>query len=194
MERHPGSLSGEHDVRGALAAVESISVMTTLTIEVRRAELKDAQAISEVHRHSWQHAYAGLIPHKPLLKMIERRGEKWWSNAANGPATLLVLDVAGFIAGYATVGLNRARALPHEGEIYELYLRPEYQGIGLGSRLFREARSLLSSLGCNGMIAWCLEDSEQAVEFFRMHGGVDGVEGMEDFDDKKLKKLGFTWN
>ncbi len=168
--------------------------MTTLTIEVRRAERQDAHAIAEVHRQSWKSSYAGLIPHKPLLRMLERRDETWWAKATTGPATLLVLDVAGTIAGYATVGLNRARALPHEGEIYELYLLPEYQGIGLGSRLFAEARSLLTSLGCKGLIAWCLEDTDQAVGFFRRQGGVDGVEGLEDFDNVKLKKLGFLWN
>ncbi|MGO8344973.1 GNAT family N-acetyltransferase, partial [Rhizobium ruizarguesonis] len=74
---------------------------------------------------------------------IERRGESWGRKATRGPATLLVLDVAGTVAGDATLGLNRARALPQEGEIYELYLRPEYQGIGLGRMLFGEARRLL---------------------------------------------------
>ncbi len=59
--------------------------------------------------------------------MIERRGEAWWRKATRGPATILVVEVAGTVAGYASLGLNRARALPHEGEIYELYLRPEYQ-------------------------------------------------------------------
>ncbi len=170
------------------------NVMTTLTIDIRRAEPHDAQAIAEVHRASWQGAYGGLIPHKPLTAMLERRGEKWWKMATRGPSTLLVLDVAGEVAGYATVGLNRARSLPHEGEIYEIYLKPEYQGIGLGSHLFTEAKRLLNSLGCEGMIAWCLEDSDRAVEFFRNHGGVDAVEGIEDFDDVGLKKLGFLWN
>ena len=104
------------------------------------------------------------------------------------------LDVAGMIAGYTTLGLNRARALPQEGEIYEIYMRPEYQGIGLGYTLFGEARRLLKSLGCKGMAVWCLEDSHHAVDFFRSNGGIDAVEGMEDFDDVQLKKLGFIWN
>lgn len=51
---------------------------------------------------------------------------------------MLVVEVAGVVAGYATLGLSRARGLPHDGEIYELYLRPEYQGIGLGSLLLRK--------------------------------------------------------
>ena len=49
--------------------------MKTLSIDVRRAEPQDARAISEVHRQSWQYTYAGIIPHRALGQMIERRGE-----------------------------------------------------------------------------------------------------------------------
>ena len=107
---------------------------------------------------------------------------------------ILGREVAGVVAGYATLGLSRARGLPQDGEIYELYLRPEYQGIGLGSLLFTEARRLLTSLGCNGIVVWCLEDSDVANRFFRSHGGRDIAEGMEDFDGKSLRKVGFVWN
>ncbi len=167
--------------------------MKTLSIDVRRAEPQDAAAISEAHRASWLHAYAGIIPHKPLMQMVQRRDVAWWRKATRGPATLLVLDVAGVIAGYATLGLNRARALPQDGEIYEIYLRPEYQGLGLGRMLFGESKRLLKSLGCEGMVVWCLEESEMAERFFRAAGGVDIAEGMEDFGEKELKKIGFIF-
>ena len=168
--------------------------MKTLSIDVRRAEPQDARSISEAHRASWLHAYGGIIPHKPLIQMVDRRGETWWRKATRGPATRLVLDVAGTVAGYATLGLNRARALPQEGEIYEIYLRPEYQGLGLGRMLFGEARRLLQSLGCEGLIVWWLEDSEMADRFFRSSGGLDVAEGMENFGEKELKKIGFVWS
>ncbi len=167
--------------------------MKTLSIDIRRAEANDAAAIAQVHRLSWEQAYAGLIPHKPLWQMLDRRGEDWWRRAARGSATMLVVEVAGVVAGYTTLGLNRARGLPYDGEVYELYLRPEYQGIGLGSVLFKEARRLLKSLGCNGVVAWCLEDSDVANRFFRSHGGKDIAEGMEDFADTHLRKIGFAW-
>ncbi|OCP18101.1 MULTISPECIES: GNAT family N-acetyltransferase [unclassified Ensifer] len=168
--------------------------MKTVSIEVRPGEPQEAAAIADVHRVSWLQAYGGIIPHRPLIQMVNRRDEVWWRKATRGPATLLVVDVAGTIAGYATLGLSRAKALPQEGEIYEIYLRPEYQGVGLGRVLFGEAKSLLRSLGCRGLVVWCLEDSDHAYHFFQGAGGSDIAEGMEDFGDKHLKKVGFAWN
>lgn len=167
--------------------------MTTLSIEVRRADPRDARAIAEVHRTAWIGAYAGMIPHRALVQMIERRREDWWRRAAGGPSTLLVVEVADKIAGYATIGLNRVRELKQEGEIYELYLLPEYQGIGLGSYLFRECRAILKELGLQGMVVWCLEDNDNAVTFYRAMGGMDVAEGMERFGETSIKKLGFIW-
>lgn len=167
--------------------------MKTLSIEVRRADAQDAAAISEVHRYAWEQAYSGLIPHKPLMQMICRRDEAWWRKAARGSATILVIEVEGKLVGYTTLGLNRARALPYDGEVYELYILPEFQGTGLGSALFGEALRLLKSLGCSGVIAWCLEDSDITTRFFRSRGGKDVAEGTEDFGGKLLRKVGFVW-
>jgi L-amino acid N-acyltransferase YncA len=167
--------------------------MKTLSIEVRHAEPKDAPAIASVHRTSWLHAYGGLIPHKALVTMLERRREDWWRRAARGHASLLVLQIGEKIVGYATIGVNRTPALKQDGEIYEIYLLPEYQGTGLGSYMFRECRNALRGLGLFELVAWCLEDSEAASTFFRATGGMDVAEGMEDFGDIALKKIGFVW-
>jgi len=167
--------------------------MKTLSIEVRPAEPEDVPAITDVHHRAWLHAYTGIIPYKSLRSMVERRGVKWWGRAIHGSTSILVLDVGGTLAGYATLGLNRARALPQEGEIYEIYLLPEYQGIGLGKRLFSEARRLLCSLGCQGLVIWSLEENEGAISFYRSAGGIDIAEGSERFADKALRKIAFVW-
>lgn len=167
--------------------------MNALTIDIRPAEPDDAVAIAEVHRASWQHSYAGILPYKTLRAMIERRNGHWWQRAIRGSTSILVLDVGGVIAGYATLGLNRARSLPQEGEIYELYLLPEFQGVGLGKRLFGETRRLLESLGCKGTVVWCLEDNDQALAFYRACGGRDIAEGAEVFEGQPIRKLAFIW-
>ena len=104
--------------------------MNTLTIDIRRAEPRDADAIAGVHHEAWQGAYAGIIPYRALTTMINRRGTSWWSNAIRRAASVLVIEIGGEVVGYATLGRNRARELPQQGEIYELYLKPEYGEIG----------------------------------------------------------------
>ena len=168
--------------------------MKTVTIDIRRAEPRDANSIAEVHRAAWQGAYAGIIPHKALTSMIGRRGGNWWANAIRRAASVLVIEIGGDIAGYATIGRNRARDLPQQGEIYELYLRPECQGIGLGSRLFTAARQKLADHGLDGMVVWALEENTGALSFYRGIGGRDIAQGVEVFDQKALRKLAFIWD
>ena len=168
--------------------------MTTVTVDIRRADPNDANAIAEVHRDAWQNAYAGIIPHRALTAMINRRGSQWWANAIRRAANVLVIEVGGKIAGYATMGRNRARELKQQGEIYELYLRPECQGIGLGTRLFAEARSRLSGHGLKGLVVWALEENNNAVAFYAGAGGRDVAEGVEVFDQKALRKVAFVWD
>lgn len=168
--------------------------MTTLAIDIRKAEPRDAQAIADVHYDAWRGAYSGIIPHKALSRMLTRRGAEWWANAIRRAASVLVIEIGGKVAGYATIGRNRARELKQQGEIYELYLRPEYQGIGLGSRLFAAARSRLKSHGLRGLVVWALEDNANAMQFYAGAGGRDAAEGVEIFDQKALRKVAFVWD
>lgn len=167
--------------------------MKTLTIDVRKAVAGDAAAIADIHHAAWQGAYAGIIPHRALTAMINRRGRDWWAAAIRRAASVLVIEVGGDIAGYATIGRNRAKELRQEGEIYELYVRPEYQGIGLGTRLFAAARERLSGHGLHGLVVWALEDNSNALAFYQGAGGRDIAEGVEIFDQKALKKVAFVW-
>jgi ribosomal protein S18 acetylase RimI-like enzyme len=168
--------------------------MTTLTVDIRKAEPRDADAIADVHHEAWRGAYAGIIPHRALNAMINRRGGDWWAQAIRRAASVLVVEVGGKVAGYATLGRNRARELPQQGEIYELYLRPECQGIGLGSRLFAAAREKLASHGLKGLVVWALEENSNAVAFYSGAGGRDVAEGVEVFDQKALRKVAFVWD
>lgn len=167
--------------------------MKTLTIDIRRAETGDAEAIAGIHDRAWRGAYAGLIPHRALNRMIGRRGPSWWANAIRRSTTVLVAELGGEVAGYATLGRNRARELRQQGEIYELYLSPEYQGIGLGSHLFAAARRMLSDKGLKGLVVWALEENDNAVSFYAGRGGRDIAEGVEVFDSKALRKVAFVW-
>jgi ribosomal protein S18 acetylase RimI-like enzyme len=145
--------------------------MVSTLITCRKARPKDAEGIADVHDASWREAYNGIIPGRELEKMISRRGSRWWSEAILRGSNILVLDFDDEIAGYATYGRNRMPAMPFRGEIFELYLRPEYQGIGFGQRLFQAARTDLARHGCKTALVWALADNVRAISFYERLGG-----------------------
>jgi len=168
--------------------------MFTITAETRRAKPEDASAISRVHETSWKNAYAGLVPYGALARMINRRDVKWWANAIRKSTLILVIEMDNEIVGYATLGPNRVSTFPFEGEVYEIYLRPEYQGVGLGSKLFADAVNELKRRSYKGVVVWVLSDNDPAISFYENAGGRAIANGSEHFDDKKLAKTAFAWD
>src|SRR6266700_3343686 len=118
--------------------------MSQALITIRRAIPEDAAQIAAVHDSAWREAYRGLIPGRELERMIARRGPDWWLRAIVQGSRLLVLSLGGTIGGYVSYGRNRARGMDFAGEIFELYLAQQYQGLGFGARLFEVGRSDLA--------------------------------------------------
>ncbi len=167
--------------------------MSTTLIEVRQAKTSDATAVAATHDDAWRAAYQGIIPGGELEKLINRRGPQWWDSAIRKGSRVAVLSFGEQIAGYANYGRNRARSLHFDGEIYELYLRPEFQGLGFGRRLFTAARRDLVQSGLKSMVIWALSDNEPAVEFYRALGGRMVARSSEQFGPKTLDKVAFSW-
>jgi ribosomal protein S18 acetylase RimI-like enzyme len=167
--------------------------MNTVTIEIRRAKSVDATAVATVHDESWRAAYQGIIPGTELDKLINRRGPDWWDSAIRKGSRIALLQFGDQIAGYSNYGRNRARSLSYDGEVYELYLRPEFQGLGFGRRLFTAARKDLTQSGLKTMVVWALSDNEPAVEFYRALGGRAVARSSERFGSKVLDKVAYAW-
>src|SRR6187399_3421088 len=156
-------------------------------IEIRRAKSADAVDVAETHDEAWRTAYQGIIPGNELDKLINRRGPDWWDSAIRKGSRIAILAFGDKVAGYANYGRNRARSLFYEGEVYELYLRPEYQGLGFGRRLFSAARKDLQASGLRSLVVWALSDNDPAVEFYRALGGKAVARSSERFGDKSLE-------
>lgn len=114
-------------------------------------------------------------------------------NSLRKGTPLLVLDFGGAAAGYVTFGRCRLGRAPFQGEIFELYLHPTYQGLGLGEKLFDGARARLGEMRLKGLLVWALADNEAACGFYLRLGGKPIAEGAESFGEVSLRKMGFAW-
>jgi GNAT superfamily N-acetyltransferase len=168
--------------------------MSTLSIDVRSARADDAPGIAQAHDETWRYAYRGIIPGTDLERMVLRRGPAWWLRSIQRNRNILVVTAAGELAGYASYGRNRAGTLPVSGEIYELYVRPQFQGIGLGGRLFAGSRAELERRLMPGLAVWALRDNEMGCAFYHAAGGVVTARGSETFGAVTLEKIAFTWS
>ena len=167
--------------------------MSTLSIDVQRAAVEDAAEIAAVHDVAWRYAYRGILDGVELERMIERRGPRWWAKAIARNIAVLVVKVEGRVAGYATLGPSRMRALPFRGEIYELYLHPDMHGVGLGLRLFEEARAALADMHLDGLVVRVLAANAVGVGFYERLGGQEVVGSSEKIAGRLVPVVVYAW-
>jgi len=161
-------------------------------VRVRAGKSADSAALSQVFRESWLFAYRGIIPHLHLDTMIRQRTPEWWRSAVRSGDSVLVLELAGKLVGYATFGRARQRG-SFQGEIYELYLEPVCQGVGFGEHLFEGCRHALDTRKLSGLIVWALLENTQACDFYWRRGGRPVSNAFTRIGGARLEKVAFAW-
>ena len=165
----------------------------SLDVQVRRARISDAPALAGIFRDSWRSTYRGVIPHAHLEGMIRRRGTARWRSSIRAGEMALLLEYEGKNVGYATCGTARSRGA-HKGEIYEIYLLADYQGLGFGEYLFEACRYRLDERRLKGLIVWALAENTGAINFYWQLGGRPLVSAYERIGGVRLEKIAFAWD
>ncbi|MEM9634167.1 MAG: GNAT family N-acetyltransferase [Pseudomonadota bacterium] len=167
--------------------------MTTDLIDLRAARTADCEALAGIHTEAWLGAYRGVLHGVDLQKMISRRGIGWWRGALSRGVNIRILSIADIPAGYATYGPCRLRGTGMDGEIYELYLKPEYQGLGFGRTLFTNVRETLSAKNMSGLAVQVLSDNQPARSFYRAMGGKLSAKSWYRIGGRRMELSIYTW-
>lgn len=134
--------------------------MTALCI--RRAKAADAQDIAAAVRESWLAANQAILPDDTADALAQSADIGGF--VAGEWQSIWVAEINGDIAGVA--GVNPA------GVIWALYVRPGYQGCGIGSALYEAAINTLKRAGQRKALLEVLAANEHAVAFYRSRGWV----------------------
>ena len=137
----------------ALLANQYPPVMT-MTADIRRARPDEAAALAKLKRDSFRETFLEggfAIPYPPNeLAAFERDSydiDVIADELADGRKACWVADGGGRLLGYAQVGyckLPHPDARPEHGELYQLYVLREAQGLRLGGRLLAVALEYLA--------------------------------------------------
>lgn len=133
---------------------------------------------------SWRAAYRGLVPDERLNRLDPVRGaDRFRESIARESEFIYVAEDAAGIVGFFAFGPCRDLE-PHctaAGEVYALYLVPQYWRQGIGSMMSRAADRLLASGGYSRVVLWVFEANARARLFYETMGFVaDGARAIRD--------------
>jgi L-amino acid N-acyltransferase YncA len=163
----------------------------------RPAAPDDAMTIAEIYVDSWRSTYAGLLPDDVLLRLdAANREVRWWRRALSRRRRDLLVYVAEQtghgVVGFASGGPSRGRGLPHDIEIYTLYLRDEFQGLGLGKQLFLGLSERLVARSNGSLVVWVL-DGNPARYFYEAMGGKCVARRNGSMGGAEIEEVAYGW-
>ena len=171
-------------------------------MRIRRAARSDAQAIGRVHVETWQSAYAGLLPDAMLAGMSDVRHAAMWlqtlsqRNEARG--VFVADDSDGGVVGFGSCGPVRDTpegldgTEQRVGEVYLLYVEPDYQNEGIGRRLLDALFRQLRADGFDTAILWMLADNPTRF-FYEGLGGQQVGERTDTFAGADVDEVAYAW-
>lgn len=156
----------------------------------------DARGIARVHVDTWRATYAGMLPDRVLVRMRHDRRQQYWQRALASTSadafTLVAETAAAGIVGFGGAGLRRGPPA-YDGEVYTLYVDPDYQGQGIGRQLLADLFQGLAARGAKSALIWVLAANPSRY-FYEAMGGRYVVEREEKMWGTRLAEIGYGWD
>lgn len=144
-----------------------------MDLYVRYAGIDDCDALGEIHSESLAFICAGIFPDEYIRQNFscEKRKEGFRRELALGYPHTAILFKDDVPIGLFTYGESRHVPVVDSCiEIWRIYLRPGYIGMGLGTALMDWGLAELRKKGYKQAILWVLEDNHRARKFYERHG------------------------
>ena len=165
---------------------------------IRAAGLADADAIAQLHAHSWQTAYRGILKDEFLQGPLQENRSVLWrtrlSDTDRADQFVLVEEHGGTLRGFACAYLE---ADPEWGCLLDnLHVVPDLKGKGLGRQLMTAvAQRVLHSNPHGRLHLWAYEENLSARRFYERLGGVITLRHAEPaLDGTEVNAVRYCWS
>ena len=140
-----------------------------MNIVYEKATEDDAYSIRYIGAYSWKETYTGLVPDDYLEYKIEHfedkvEREKEFIRNTN----YFVAKVDNKAVGFVVFGKSEDTKYSDYGYLGALYLLKDYQGYGIGKKLFEIALNGLKELGYSKMIFECMKGNN-TINFYKKY-------------------------
>lgn len=149
---------------------------------VRDARADELAAVAAVFLSCWHDTYAGFLP-ADVIDMYDEEGARaLWRptlhNRRDDPDVLVATETGHGVLGVIRVGTDPDE--PAAGHVFSLYVRPDTQGLGVGTRLLAAADERFRRHGMDQATLWVFAANAAARGFYaRLGWQPDGGERIE---------------
>lgn len=162
-------------------------------MQIRSASFEDCRDLSILKRRIWETTYKGIYPNEKLIKYdIGFNENKFKAMIKEQLQRLFVVLDDSRIIGYMSCGEIMRPFNEYTHDIGLLYLLEEYQGKGIGYRLFQFATNELKNQGVTEFIVSCNKYNLPAQKFYKKVGG-HIIKVDEDNKDKSIPQVKFLF-
>ncbi|WP_035289166.1 GNAT family N-acetyltransferase [Clostridium sp. KNHs214] len=139
---------------------------------VRYADVDDAKILGQIHSESWKVAYKGVVPDEVLNNITAEKRQKYFEKAlTEGWEEDAIIFKDNKAVGLICIGKCRdADKEEFWGEIWGIYLLPEYWNMGIGFELINWGLNELKRRNYKKIALWVLEGNLNARNFYEKMG------------------------
>ena len=167
-----------------------------MEIEIIKARKKDAEAFQKVRIETWRSAYAHIFPEEVFIQQeanlpqyIKDTPGRFKKESHYYFVALADKKVVGMLAVMLLSNYERYKAFGY-ADLGGIYILPEYQGLGIGTKFFNTAIRTLVKYGATKMIIGVLKDNHKARGVYERWGGVlDDYEQPFEISGKKYPEV-----
>jgi L-amino acid N-acyltransferase YncA len=166
-------------------------------IAIRAAMPADAPAIGRIHVEAWRETYRGLLSDNLLDSVSAVVRAAMWQGALEHERPILLFvaqQASGDLVAFAGGGSSRAKSLPHDAEVYAIYVMRTAQRRGCGRRLMAALADALHARGFKSLCLWVLEENASARGFYERLGGIVVGQKTEVDGDHEFREVAYGWD
>jgi ribosomal protein S18 acetylase RimI-like enzyme len=170
---------------------------------IAKATVADSRDIARVYVDTWRATYPGMLPDRVLVGMSSERQSTdwlWLIRNRSQSVPVLVARVPGVgVVGFTSCGPSRAAdrlkvgpLANIAGEVFTLYVKPDFQNQGIGRRLLSGSFAALRERNYAGAFLWVLSHSPSRF-FYERVGGRCAAERRERLWGADVDEMAYAW-
>ncbi|QQE80162.1 GNAT family N-acetyltransferase [Alicyclobacillus sp. SO9] len=165
-------------------------------MQIREMKSADLSAIARINVDTFKQTQRKWLPDDVIRELsydaTEERFRQMLSKTERFSTIFVAEDNRGVI-GYAMCGLAREQVLSYAGELYGIYILPEYHGKGIGTRLMAASARYLLDQGITSLYVVVFTENIGGQKFYKALGGQWVYERAIQLGGKKVSETLYGW-